>query len=123
MRRIARWLLVLALSFSIGLPWAFLQSVAWVGMIVNFAQEVPLAKAVAMTFDGKHPCKMCQAMERGKSSQTKQDTKQVPVKLDLAEPEHDDFLFLSFDPQRPDFMGILSGWVPAEPLVPPPRLA
>lgn len=123
MRNIARWILVLALSFSIGLPWAFLQGVAWVGMIVSFSQEVPIAKAVAMTFDGKHPCKMCQAAERGESSQKKQDTKQASVKIELMEPEHYVFLFPFFGPQRSVHPACFSGLVPAEPSVPPPRLA
>ncbi len=123
MRYLARWFLVLALSFSIGLPWAFLQGVAWAGMIVAFAREVPIAQAVAMTFGGKHPCKMCQAVERGESSEKKQDTKQVSVKIELAEPEHDDFLFPTFSPQRTVFAGCFGGHVPAEPPVPPPRFA
>ncbi len=123
MRCFARWFLVLALSVSIGLPSALLQGVAWMGMIVTFSQKVPIAKAVAMTFDGKHPCKMCQAMQRGESSQKKQDAKQATVKIELAEPEHDDFIFLSFAPHRMNFTERLSGLVPAEPLLPPPRLA
>lgn len=123
MHSLARWFLVLSLSLSIGLPWAFLQSAAWMGMIFSFAQEVPIAKAVAMTFDGKHPCKMCQAVERSESSQKKQDIKQASVKIELAEPEHDYFLFLSFGPQRVGYAGRFDGPVSTEPPVPPPRLA
>ncbi|MEI6534381.1 MAG: hypothetical protein WCN98_03495 [Verrucomicrobiaceae bacterium] len=122
-RCLARWLLVLALSFSIGLPWAFLQSAAWMGMIVSFAQEVPLAKAVAMTFDGKHPCKICKAAQRGESSQKKQDTTRASVKIELAAPEHDDFSFPSYGPQRTVFLVHAVCLIPAEPLLPPPRPA
>ena len=123
MRRLAHWILVLALSVSIGLPSAFLQSAAWLGMIVNFAQQMPLAKAVAMTFDGKHPCKMCQAVERSNSSQKKQDAKQSSVKIELAEPEHDDFLFLRLASLRVVCLIHAGSNVSAEPPVPPPKLA
>ena len=93
MRRFARWLLVLALSLSIGLQWAVVQGAAWVGMIVSYSQEVTIAQSLAMTFDGRHPCKLCKAAQRGDSTQKKQNADNPPGKFVLAAPETEPFLF------------------------------
>jgi hypothetical protein len=66
-------LIVVALASSIGLHWAFLQTVAWAGMIVSYAQESPLTEAVVKTFDGQHPCKLCKQIEKGKGSEKKSE--------------------------------------------------
>lgn len=42
---------------------AALQVVAWAGMIVSRAPDQGLAAAVESTFDGKHPCPLCKALE------------------------------------------------------------
>ena len=54
--RFPRFLIVLALAGSIGLHWAFLQSVAWDGMVISYSEDAPLSEALAKTFDGRHPC-------------------------------------------------------------------
>ncbi len=64
-RRTATWLLVIALSLSIGLQWAVLQSAAWVGMVVTYSLTKSVPVALWMTFGGKHPCKLCKIVERG----------------------------------------------------------
>ena len=61
------------LVLSLGLHWAFLQTVAWTGMLVRYAQQGSLAEAVSKTFDGEHPCKMCQFVETGRAKERQQD--------------------------------------------------
>ena len=55
--RASKFLIVLALAFSLGLHWIFLQSVAWAGMVVNYSRTASLQEAVAKTFDGQHQAK------------------------------------------------------------------
>ena len=62
---------MLALASSIGLHWAFLQSVAWVGMIANYSRTSTLGEAVVKTFDGQHPCKLCKKIASGARSEKK----------------------------------------------------
>lgn len=63
--RSVRWLLISALVVSLGTPWALLQSVAWFSMLVRYSQETTFLQAMVMTFDGKHPCKLCHLVQQG----------------------------------------------------------
>ena len=65
----AKWMLVGVLMISIGMHWALLQSIAWTGMLIRYSQEGrSVATALAMTLDGKHPCKLCRVTESGRRS-------------------------------------------------------
>lgn len=55
-----------------GAHWAVLQVTAWTGMLVTRAPELGVARAVETTFDGAHPCRMCEAVEVGKQEEQKQ---------------------------------------------------
>jgi hypothetical protein len=70
--RIARGLAVLALVFSLGLHWAFLQSVAWVGMAVDHAATLPLGEAVSAALDGQHPCRLCRFVQAGQAQENEE---------------------------------------------------
>ena len=63
--------MALALAGSIGLHWTFLQIVAWTGMVVTYSQDAPLGEAMAKTFDGKHPCCLCDEIAKAKTSERK----------------------------------------------------
>ncbi|HEV2247330.1 MAG TPA: hypothetical protein VGW37_11815 [Terriglobia bacterium] len=65
--------IVAALASSIGLHWGFLQSVAWMGMVVNYSQNGSVSEALAKTFDGKHPCALCKAISTAKKSEKKSE--------------------------------------------------
>lgn len=66
MKTVARCLLVAALMTSIGLHWAVLQSAAWVGMAVAYSVERgSVVQGLSDTFDGEHPCPLCQAVSEG----------------------------------------------------------
>jgi hypothetical protein len=61
-------LFICALYLS-GAHWAVLQVTAWTGMIVSRSQTSGVAKAVATTFDGEHPCAMCDAIASGQKEE------------------------------------------------------
>jgi hypothetical protein len=71
--RLPKILMAAALVGSIGLHWAFFQSVAWVGMVITYSQEGTLTEAIAKTFDGKHPCSLCNHIAQAQKSQKKSD--------------------------------------------------
>jgi hypothetical protein len=113
-------LVVVALCASLGFHWAFLQSVAWVGMMVNFSRQVSLAEAVVKTFDGQHPCPICKLVSEGKKSEKKSDVHLDTQKQDLFADGTAVFLF----PLRPvdtfSVTSLISSRSDAPPL-PPPR--
>ena len=49
--------------------WLALQSLAWTEMLVAYSRDSQLAEAVAKTFDGQHPCALCESIEQGKKSE------------------------------------------------------
>jgi hypothetical protein len=71
--RLPRLAIAAALACSIGLHWGFLQSAAWVGMVVNYSHDGTVGEALAKTFDGKHPCALCKAIAAGKKSEKKSE--------------------------------------------------
>ena len=52
-------------------------------MLLENARHAPLSEAVAKTFDGAHPCDLCQAVAAGKKSEKKSEVLPTIVKLDL----------------------------------------
>ena len=78
-RRLPKLLLIVALACSIGLQWAFLQSIAWTTMLVTNLSRASFSQAVQRTFDGKHPCCLCKAIAESKKSERKSETI-VPLK-------------------------------------------
>jgi hypothetical protein len=83
MRQFSRYLVVTVLTLSLGLHWALLQSVAWVGMVWQYSQTATLGEAISKTFDGQHPCQLCKLVTEGKKSEKKQEAQQPLVKLDF----------------------------------------
>lgn len=60
------------LVLSLGLHWALLQSVAWTGMLIRFSAQGSFMDAVAMTFDGEHPCSLCKVVTQGRAGEKQQ---------------------------------------------------
>lgn len=69
MRRLTHILVLAAFVFSCGGQWYVLQGIAWVKMIHDYSQIVPLTEAVNMTFSGKYPCPICKALAEKKQSE------------------------------------------------------
>ena len=82
-RKFTQAVVALALVCVIGGPWAMLQSFAWLGMAVTYAQDASLKEAFVKTFDGKHPCGICKAVQEGKRSERKQNSLKLDTKIDL----------------------------------------
>jgi len=70
MRRLIQIIVLAAFVFSCGGHWYVLQAVAWVNMIRDYAQFVPVSEAVSMTFSGKYPCAICHALAEKKQSES-----------------------------------------------------
>lgn len=63
LRRFIAGLLLAALAVTHGVHLPLWQAVAWSSMLVSYSRDRSLGDAVAMTFDGEHPCPMCVAIE------------------------------------------------------------
>jgi hypothetical protein len=72
-----RWLVVVLVILSIGTPWAWLQSAAWVNMLVKYSRQTGLRQGFSMTFDGNHPCRLCQAVKQGQAQDQREGKKRV----------------------------------------------
>lgn len=79
LRRAAAALAALALLCESGGHWVILQSIAWAGMVASYAQDRPLAEAVADTFDGQHPCDLCTAVAEGQKHERRGGDKSTPT--------------------------------------------
>ena len=86
MPAVIRLTTVLVLVVSLGLHWALLQTIAWTGMVLTYSQENSLRDAVRMTFDGEHPCRMCQVVKQGRADdrQTDKQSTRPGTKFELA---------------------------------------
>ena len=120
-RRLARIFVVTLLCGALGLQWLALQSLAWTKMLVINSQKTSLAEAIARTFDGEHPCSLCKAVAKGKSSEKKSSYQASGPKVDLICPARvaataRRFAVLSY--ARIDIVALSSR---PRPVVPPPR--
>jgi hypothetical protein len=57
--------------------WLALQSFAWASMTVEFSRQTTLGTAIAKTFSGKHPCRLCLKVQEG-MNQERQQSKRTP---------------------------------------------
>lgn len=83
MRRLFQCFVCVSLVLAVGGHWAFLQSVAWVGMAIDYSQDAPLLEALQKTFSGDHPCKLCKVVDQGKKEERKQAAFKVETKLEF----------------------------------------
>ena len=120
--RLPRIAIVAALACSIGLHWGFLQSVAWVGMVVNYSQDGTVGEALAKTFDGKHPCALCKAIAKGKKSEKKSE---FPVAGKKFEFSYSGTVFVFSAPThfwKASGLEVRADSLSHAPPVPPPRI-
>lgn len=127
MKSVARILLVAALMISIGLHWVVLQSAAWVGMAVAYTVDSgSVIQGISETFDGEHPCPLCQAVSEGVQSSSK-NKESVPVKkgddlkIGLALVQVPQFVFAHFPPIEWDVISDSAHYRPISPAAPPPK--
>lgn len=89
MRVAVKFIAVAWVVLSLGWHWAVLQTLAWSGMLLQYAQQDGLVAAISKTFDGRHPCRLCQAIEAGRADERSQSApprQAAPDRLDLAVP-------------------------------------
>jgi hypothetical protein len=77
-RKTASILAFLAVFQIMGGHWIVLQSYAWAKMAVEYSQTAGFFKGVEKTFDGEHPCDMCDHVQK----ETQKENSD-PVKVDL----------------------------------------
>jgi len=82
-RRLATSLLLTAFVMSCGGHWYALQGVAWVKMVAEFSENVPVAEAVQMAVSGEYPCQMCKAISEKKHEEKQQQAKLPDFKKDF----------------------------------------
>lgn len=70
MRRLTHIMVLAAFVFSCGGQWYALQCLAWVNMIREYSEVVPMTQAISMTFSGQYPCELCKAIAEKKQADT-----------------------------------------------------
>lgn len=90
-------------------------------MVISYSHQASLTEALAKTFDGKHPCKLCKNIAESKQSEKKADSD-----LDLKKFEFSfvasAFVFrapVCFDDSHP--CDLFAPVLTKTPPVPPPR--
>ena len=82
-RYLARAVTIYALCCAIGLQWVALQSIAWTAMIVDYSKRGSLCEAIKQTFDGAHPCSLCDIVKKGKTTEKQSDLQLLTPKIDM----------------------------------------
>ncbi len=72
----------------LGGHWVALQSVAWVGMVIDYSKQASLTTALEKTFDGEHPCDLCKTVSKGRGEEQKNETLKQVVKFEAVLPVH-----------------------------------
>jgi hypothetical protein len=120
--RFGKFLLVVALVTTTNLHWAMLQSVAWTTMLADNLRTQSLAEAVTHTFDGRHPCCLCNAIAAGRKSEQKKEFI-APIQNLEFPPVKENFVLIAPSrfqllPQANTFADSLA----QKPPTPPPRV-
>ncbi|HMO65721.1 MAG TPA: hypothetical protein PKE47_10970 [Verrucomicrobiota bacterium] len=115
------------LALSLGLHWAVLQTAGWAGMLASYSRQTSLTQALAWTFDGQHPCRVCHLVSAGRAAESaaqpltvkphKLDPVQLPACVTAVVPPTGEGHRVQFAPP-PQSPGRGDG-----PPVPPPRVA
>src|SRR5687767_12801038 len=82
-RRLGKWFVVVALVLATGTHWYLLQSIAWIGMTVEFSRTEPLPVALQKAFDGQHPCGLCKVVDEGMQAEKNAQMNKLQTKLDF----------------------------------------
>ena len=110
-----------------------LQVVAWSGMLVSYTQEDGVVEGTRKTFDGEHPCSLCDVISKSRVAEQNDDRspkapspdwskfgKELACFEELNLPARLDGR-ISWQPAMAPVR--LTSAAPASPPLPPPRLA
>jgi hypothetical protein len=67
-RKLAIFCLLLAWFCANGAVWNVVQVVGWAKMFHDYAQVMPAAQALELTFDGSAPCDLCHLAQEGQDA-------------------------------------------------------
>ena len=120
LRRLGTLLVCLAMFSIAGGHWAVLQSIAWAGMVQDYARADGLVVAVQKTFSGQYPCALCKKVAEARQQE---QTKPALAKLDK---KAEGFLHhcaaTGIFPPAPDyFLPLPSDRLPASIVFDPPQ--
>jgi hypothetical protein len=119
--RVGHVLLILALLGATGGHWALLQTFAWANMLAANLQTDSARDAIAKTFDGGHPCKMCKGIAAGKQAEKKAELPLQIKKMEFVNERPAAIMIASpHFPSIPATLAELHG-ISHRPSVPPPR--
>ena len=104
--------IAVALFIVAGGHWGVMQTLAWSGMLWNYTQaDDSLLSGVKKTFDGEHPCTMCESIKTAKEkeqskpvtlvSAKKIESLPAPMRAALPLPDCRDFVFPAAADVRP----------------------
>jgi len=116
-------MIIAALFIASGGHWAVLQMVAWGRMMVEYSQRSEIAVAVAKTFDGRHPCSMCVAIQKSRQSEKKQEMQITAKKMEIFCQAAQLFVFAEADCGPRGMEDSVASPRFEQPSAPPPRFA
>ncbi|HZQ47808.1 MAG TPA: hypothetical protein VFC07_12390, partial [Verrucomicrobiae bacterium] len=114
---------VVALVAMLGAHWMLLQTVAWTTMLADNLHSSSFHDAVAKTFDGKHPCRLCKAVAAGKKSEQKSEFTPQVQKLEFPPAKENPILIAPPSFQLLPESDSFAESSPPQPPTPPPRQA
>lgn len=79
--RFAKGLTLVAALHLMGGHWLALQLVAWVGMLGSYTSDGGFSVGVAQTFDGQHPCALCEVVSSGQEKERDQKPADLSAKV------------------------------------------
>jgi len=120
-RYLARAVTICALCCAIGLQWVALQSIAWTAMIVDYSKRGSLCEAIKQTFDGAHPCSLCDIVKKGKTTEKQSDLQLLTPKIDMICVWRTNSSLRPFIPFEYTVRDFWSSQTGRSPPVPPPR--
>jgi len=124
LKRISALLLVGVLAWNSGLPQGILQTIAWGKMLTSYSNQAGLEEGLRKTFDGQHPCKLCERIAQSRPESTSTHLAVAPIPpADLLWVFETVTARILPSEQPPLFSSLtyLIGANRASPLIPPPR--
>lgn len=84
--RASQYLLIGTLFVSLGGHLALLQTIAWGNMLVAFSQTASIEEATRKTFDGEHPCPLCEVVKESRKHEEKKPQLKSQSKMEVTLP-------------------------------------
>ncbi len=120
--RILKPLVTILLVFSVSMPWTLLQSIAWIGMTIDYSAENGIGAAIEKTLSSEIQCQLCEIVEQSAHADDEGSTS-LPKnhKLELALQSPAKIYLISSPPVMNGYLKHLSECFNAPLPKPPPR--